>query len=84
MNKRSFKAKVLKARALTKEIEQLKYEIFGVDSLEDVPFEGINSDNLRDAINCFIDYGEGVMSAPIDNDDEIIEALWLGFREQLK
>lgn len=51
MNKRSFKAKVLKARALTKEIEQLKHEIFGIDSLEDVPFEGINSDNLRDAIN---------------------------------
>lgn len=83
MNKRNFKAKVKKARALTKEIEQLKHEIFGIDSLEDVPFEGINSDNLRDAINCFIDYGEGVMSAPIDNDDAIVDALWFRYQKHL-
>lgn len=83
MNERSFRTKVLKARALTKEIEQLKYEIFGIDSLEDVHFEGINSDNLRDAINCFIDYGEGVMSAPIDNDDAIVDALWVGYQKHL-
>ena len=75
MNKRSFKAKVLKARDLTKEIEQLKHEIFGYDSFKDVPFEGVNSDNLQDAINCFIDYGEGVISVPNDDENAIAEAL---------
>lgn len=84
MNKRSFKAKVKKARALTKEIEQLKYDIFRDVNLENVSFEGINSDNLYDAINCFIDYGEGLMSVPVDNDDEIVEALWIGYQKQLK
>lgn len=83
MNKRSFKAKVSKARALTKEIEQLKYDIFRDVNLENVPFEGINSDNLYDAINCFIDYGEGVISIPVDNEDEIIEALWHRYQEHL-
>lgn len=84
MNKRSFKAKVKKARTLTKEIEQLKYGIFGVDGFKDVLFEGTNSDNLQDAISCYIDYGEGVMSVPVDNDDEIAEALWAGYQKQLK
>jgi hypothetical protein len=83
MNKRSFKAKVKRARELTKEIEQLKYDIFRDVNLENVPFEGINSDNLYDAINCFIDYGEGVISIPVDNEDEIIEALWYGYREHI-
>lgn len=83
MNKRSFKAKVLKARNLTKEIEQLKHEIFGDASFGDVPFDGTNSDNLQDTINCFIDYGEGVMSAPIDNDDAIVDALWIGYQKHL-
>lgn len=83
MNKRSFKSKVSKARALTKEIEKLKYDIFRDVNLENVPFEGINSDNLYDAINCFIDYGEGVMSAPVDDEDAIMEALWLGYQKHI-
>lgn len=83
MNKRSFKSKVSKARALTKEIEKLKYNIFRDVNLENVPFEGINSDNLYDSINCFIDYGEGVMSVSVDSEDEIIESLWRGYQEHL-
>lgn len=83
MNKRSFEAKVKKARALTKEIEQLKYDIFRDANLEGIPFEGINSDNLYDAINCYIDYGEGVISTPVDDEDAIIEALWLGYQKHI-
>ena len=83
LNKRSFKSKVSKARSLTEEIEQLKYDIFRDVNLENVSFEGINSDNLYDAINCFIDYGEGVMSTPVDDEDAIIEALWLGYQKHI-
>ena len=25
----------------------------------DVPYAGVNADNLHDALSCFIDYGEG-------------------------
>lgn len=84
MNKRSFKAKVKKARALTKEIQKLENGILENVDLEGVPFDGINSDDLLEAITCFIVYGEGVASVPNDDEDEIIDALWLGYQEQLK
>lgn len=84
MNKRSFKAKVKKARKLSLELDQICSELFGVDGLENVPFQGVDAENLQEAITCFISYGEGVLSIPNDDEDEIIEALWLGYQEQLK
>lgn len=84
MNKRNFKAKVKKARKLSLGLDQIYSDLYGVDGLENVPFRGVNAENLQDAITCFIRYGEGVVSVPNDNEDEIIEALWLGYQEQLK
>lgn len=84
MNKRSFKAKVKKARKLSLELDQIYSDLYGVDGLENVPFRGVNAENLQDAITCFIRYGEGVASVPNDDEDEIIEALWLGYQERLK
>lgn len=84
MNKRSFKAKVKKARKLSLELDQICSELLGVDGLENVPFHGVDAENLQEAITCFISYGEGVASVPNDDEDKIIEALWLGYQEQLK
>ena len=84
MNKRSFKAKVKKARKLSLELDQIYSDLYGVDGLENVPFRGVNAENLQDAITCFIRYGEGLVSVPNDNEDEIIEDLWFGYQEQLK
>lgn len=84
MNKRSFKAKVKKARKLSLELDQICSELLGVDGLENVPFQGVDAENLQEAITCFIRYGEGVLSVPNDDEDEIIEALWLGYQKQLK
>lgn len=84
MNKRNFKAKVKKARKLSLELDQIYSDLYGVDGLENVPFRGVNAENLQDAITCFIRYGEGVVSVTNDDEDEIIEALWLGYQEQLK
>lgn len=75
MNKRSFKAKVKKARKLSLELDQICSDLFGVDGLENVSFQGVDAENLQDAITCFIRYGEGVASVPNGNEDEIIEAL---------
>lgn len=84
MNKRSFKAKVKKARKLSLELDQICSDLYGVDGLDNAPFQGVNAENLQDAITCFIRYGEGVLSVPNDDEDEIIEALWQGYQEQLK
>lgn len=84
MNKRSFKAKIKKARKLSLELDQICSELLGVEGLENVPFQGVDAENLQEAITCFISYGEGVASVPNNDEDEIIDALWLGYREQLK
>lgn len=54
---------IAKVRKQTEKASFLKDELFnkiqGVFSLRDVPYAGINADNLYDALSCFIDYGEG-------------------------
>ncbi|SET42598.1 hypothetical protein SAMN05443270_0007 [Lacrimispora sphenoides] len=54
---------IARVRKQTEKASCLKDELFnkiqGVFSLMDVPYAGVNADNLYDALNCFIDYGEG-------------------------
>lgn len=50
-------------RKQTEEVRVLKDELFdkiqGAFCLMDVPYAGVNADNLYDALSCYIDYGEG-------------------------
>ncbi|MFR3729988.1 hypothetical protein [Lacrimispora sp.] len=50
-------------RKQTEEVCFLKDELFDkiqdAFCLMDVPYAGINADNLYDALSCYIDYGEG-------------------------
>lgn len=39
--------------------DELSNKIQGIFDLRDIPYEGVNADNLYDALSCFIDYGEG-------------------------
>lgn len=70
-DKNAFLQTLLRARKLSEELYQLKSVLLDNSSVdfEDIPFDGVNSDTLAEAIQCFIDYGE---LPPSDN----LEDFW--------
>ncbi|AXQ78551.1 hypothetical protein DDV21_005370 [Streptococcus chenjunshii] len=78
LNKQEFNRKMRRARRLTEQVIQLKWEILSNDELL-TPFKGINSTTLDEAINCYIDYGE----LPLSNHfDDFYEAYKRAYEEQ--
>ena len=67
LTKNEFIKKLKKARASQLLLEQLIEEIFLNYDLEEVPFKASNSDNLGDAIQCYIHYGEMPLSENLDD-----------------
>lgn len=71
LTKRQFMSKLEKARELELKKQKLQAEILQDYPLEDIHFEAINSENLKDALLCYMDYGETPMS---DNIEDFWEA----------
>lgn len=68
LTKNEFYKKLKEARACQLLIERRLSEIFGFgNNFEDIPFQGDNSDNLDEAIQCYIHYGEMPMSGDLDD-----------------
>ena len=67
LTKNEFIKKLKKARASQLLLEQLIEEILLNYDLEEVPFKANNSDNLGDAIQCYIHYGEMPLSENLDD-----------------
>ena len=65
-------SKLEKARELELKKQKVKAEILQDYPLKDIPFEAINSENLQDALLCYMDYGETPMS---DN----VEDFWVAY-----
>ena len=59
--------KLKEARASQLLIERLTNEIFSDYDLDAVPFRANNSDNLGEAIQCYIHYGEMPSSENLDD-----------------
>ena len=59
--------KLKEARASQLLIERLTNEIFSDYDLDAIPFSASNSDNLGEAIQCYIHYGEMPLSGNIDD-----------------
>ena len=79
MDKKEFIKLILKARRYQEKAilaEQDVFDFIGqltdID-LEDIPFSAENSDNLKEAITCFISYGESDEISIADKLDEIIK-----------
>lgn len=78
LTKRQFMSKLEKARELEIKKQKLKDEILQDYELSVVPFdEAVDSDNLEEAILCYVDYGETPMS---DN----VEDFWEAYRKAVK
>ena len=67
LTKNEFFEKLEKARASQLVIEECLYEIFEGYNLVDVPFKAVNTNNLEEAIQCYIHYGELPLSGNIDD-----------------
>ena len=68
LNKNDFTKKLKEARACQLLIERCLSEIFGfADNFENIPFQAANSDNLYEAIQCYINYGEMPVSGNFDD-----------------
>lgn len=77
LTKRQFMSKLEKARELELKKQKLQAEILQDYPLKDIPFEAINSENLQDALLCYMEYGETPMS---DN----VEDFWEAYRKAVK
>ena len=67
LTKNEFMKKLKEARASQLLIERRMNEIFSNYNLDAMPFSASNSDNLEEAIQCYIHYGE--MPLPENLDD---------------
>ena len=67
LTKNEFMKKLKEARASQLLIERLTNEIFSDYDLDAIPFSASNSDNLGEAIQCYIHYGEMPLSGNIDD-----------------
>ena len=67
LTKNEFMKKLKEARASQLLIERLTNEIFSDYDLDAVPFSANNSDNLGEAIQCYIHYGEMPSSENLDD-----------------
>ena len=67
LTKNEFMKKLKEARASQLLIERRMNEIFSNYELDAMPFSAINSDNLGEAIQCYIHYGEMPLSGNIDD-----------------
>ena len=67
LTKNEFFEKLEKARASQLVIEECLYEIFSNYELDAMPFSANNSDNLGEAIQCYIHYGEMPLSENLDD-----------------
>ena len=67
LTKNVFMKKLKEARASQLLIERLTNEIFSDYDLDAIPFSASNSDNLGEAIQCYIHYGEMPLSGNIDD-----------------
>ena len=71
LTKNEFMKKLKEARASQLLIERRMNEIFSNYELDAMPFSAINSDNLGEAIQCYIHYGEMPLSENLDDFWEI-------------
>ena len=67
LTKNEFMKKLKEARASQLLIERLTNEIFSDYDLDAIPFSASNSDNLGEAIQCYIHYGEMPLSENLDD-----------------
>ena len=67
LTKNVFMKKLKEARASQLLIERRMNEIFSNYNLDAMPFSANNSDNLGEAIQCYIHYGEMPLSGNIDD-----------------
>ena len=67
LTKNEFMKKLKEARASQLLIERRMNEIFSNYELDAMPFSASNSDNLEEAIQCYIHYGELPLSGNIDD-----------------
>ena len=67
LTKNEFIKKLKEARASQLLIERRMNEIFSNYNLDAMPFSASNSDNLEEAIQCYIHYGEMPLSENLDD-----------------
>ena len=67
LTKNEFMKKLKEARASQLLIERRMNEIFSNYNLDAMPFSASNSDNLEEAIQCYIHYGEMPLSENLDD-----------------
>lgn len=67
LTKNEFMKKLKEARASQLFIERQMNEIFSNYNLYAIPFSANNSDNLEEAIQCYIHYGEMPLSENLDD-----------------
>ena len=67
LTKNEFMKKLKEARASQLLIERRMNEIFSNYNLDAMPFSANNSDNLGEAIQCYIHYGEMPLSENLDD-----------------
>ena len=67
LTKNEFMKKLKEARASQLLIERRMNEIFSNYNLDAMPFSATNSDNLEEAIQCYIHYGEMPLSENLDD-----------------
>lgn len=65
-SKKEFLSKLQEARNLELRKRNIIEEVFGDHSFEDIPFHGEDSDNLEEAIQCYINYGELPLSRDLE------------------
>ena len=67
LTKSEFIKKLKEARASRLLIDRILNEIFDGNNFEHVHFEADNSDNLDEAIQCYVNYGEMPISKNLDD-----------------
>ena len=77
LTKNEFLEKLEKARASQLVIENCLDEIFEGYNLVEVPFKAVNTNNLEEAIQCYIHYGELPLSGNIED-------FWKSYKKYLQ
>lgn len=67
LSKEDFMGKLEKVRKLEIEKKRLVEEILEDYSFEHIPFQAENSDNLEEALQCYMHYGELPMSGNLED-----------------
>lgn len=76
-SKKEFLSKLQEARNLELRKRDIIEDLFGNHSFDDIPFQGEDSDNLEEAIQCYINYGE----LPLSRD---LEEFWDSYSNAVK